>query len=52
MGVKEVIDASNIECVVGRVLDRHRWAIIERVNILQDLDFGRDTTVDASVEAS
>lgn len=49
-GVTEIIDASNIECVVGRVLDRRKWAIIERVEVLQDLDFGQDT-VGASADA-
>ncbi|KAF8883872.1 hypothetical protein BD779DRAFT_1405059, partial [Infundibulicybe gibba] len=30
LGPIEVVDASTIDCVVGRVKDRHTWTIIER----------------------
>lgn len=45
-GVMEVIDVSCIECVVGRVKDRGKWAIIEHMKVLQGLDFGRGTSID------
>ncbi|KAF8874341.1 hypothetical protein BD779DRAFT_1476550 [Infundibulicybe gibba] len=38
LGPIEVVDASTIDCVVGRVKDRHTWTIIERHSIIQTLD--------------
>ena len=29
-GVKEVVDLSMLQCVVGRIQDRDKWAIIDR----------------------
>jgi hypothetical protein len=29
-GVEEVVDLSNLQCVVGRIWDRDEWAIIDR----------------------
>jgi len=29
-GVEEVVDLSNLQCVVGRIWDRGEWAIIDR----------------------
>ena len=29
-GVEEVVDLSNVQCVVGRIWDRNEWAIIDR----------------------
>ena len=29
-GVEEVVDLSNLQCVVGRIWDRDQWAIIDR----------------------
>jgi len=29
-GVEEVVDVSNLQCVVGRIWDRDEWAIIDR----------------------
>lgn len=37
----EVIDVSCIDCVVGRVKERGKWAIIERPKSLVELDVGR-----------
>lgn len=38
----EVIDVSCIECVVGRVKDRNRWAIIERTKVMGTLNDGSE----------
>ncbi|KAF8892958.1 hypothetical protein BD779DRAFT_1766114, partial [Infundibulicybe gibba] len=35
LGPIQVVDASTIECVVGRVKDRDTWTIIERHSIIQ-----------------
>lgn len=38
-GLEEVVDLKTVQCVVGRVKDRHEWAIIDRsdnVEILVD----------------
>ena len=29
-GVEEVVDLSNLQCVVGRIWDRDQWVIIDR----------------------
>ena len=29
-GVEEIVDLSTLQCVVGRIRDRDKWAIIDR----------------------
>ncbi|KAF8872517.1 hypothetical protein BD779DRAFT_1450131, partial [Infundibulicybe gibba] len=38
LGPIEVVDASTIQCVVGRVYDRNRWTIIERDTMIRVFD--------------
>jgi hypothetical protein len=33
-GVNEVVDLTTMQAVVGRILDRGKWAIIDRSDIL------------------
>jgi hypothetical protein len=30
LGPKEFVDLNQIKCVVGRIMDRGRWAIVDR----------------------
>jgi len=32
LGVIEVVDLTTVECVVGRIWDQGRWAIVDRSN--------------------
>lgn len=50
-GTIEVIDISCIDCVVGRVKERGRWAIIERPKSLVDLDIGKGLANDVEHDA-
>jgi hypothetical protein len=37
MGPLEVVDINTIQCVVGRIQDRKRWAIVDRSGFLAQL---------------